>query len=274
MLRTRHAVRLFVLGLVVVVLVLGLSRRTEQAQDGAALRLAAPEFVRVAYAQGDPIGTRLDEEAGISAYFKASTNINLSRVRDRFRVRETDNSDYIIGSVAIPNYPEHYDVHVYVHRTGWVLAYYPQNTPVSKIIDVISQNINVTKLQTALSIIADAAGVPLTNVIYYHFSYPSATHMMLIAEDEADGNDFTIQLPSTYSYFEGSWAVRRLYDQFWDRTTGWLSFDEITSPQTVYDERRTGMYGIITASQLLSANRYHTIRVQNYGVLVLLYRIS
>ena len=165
--------------------------------------LQAPAFLQIAHAaETADVLARIDEEAGISAYYKTPDAITLSLVRSVFRVVETETADYILGSVAVPNYPEHYDVHVYVHKTGWILAYYLRGDLIGKIIDAHAQTLNTTKLKTVVASVASAAGAPFGDVTYYDFRYPSATHMLLVAEDSANGNEFTIKLPSSYGYFE------------------------------------------------------------------------
>lgn len=37
--------------------------------------------------------------------------------------------------MAVPDYPESEDVHVYVHRDGWFLAYYLVADPAGKIVN-------------------------------------------------------------------------------------------------------------------------------------------
>lgn len=130
---------------VVVMALLFLPATPDQATNVAAgqvaLALQAPPFVNVAHAaaasQGTfDLGAYLDQEAGISAYYKSPDAITLSQVRGQFRTIEMETPDFIIGSVAVPNYEEHFDVHVYVHNNGWILAYYLRADPVNKIIDV------------------------------------------------------------------------------------------------------------------------------------------
>ena len=159
--------------------------------------LQPPTFLKAAHAADNAdVLARIDEEAGISAYYKTPDAITINQVRSVFRVIETETADYILGSVAVPNYVEHYDVHVYVHRTGWILAYYLRVDAVSKILDVVAQTISTTKLKTVVSTVAITAGAPFTDVTYYDFRYPNATHMLLVAEDDVSGNTFTIKLPS------------------------------------------------------------------------------
>jgi hypothetical protein len=239
------------------------------AGTGQTLRLEAPPFVRTAYAQENPtafdLGAYLDQEAGISAYYKSPDAITLSQVRGQFRTIETETADYIIGSVAVPNHPENFDAHVYVHTTGWILAYYLRADPVSKIVDVYNSTIDTTKLKTVVSIIASAAGAPFTDVTYYDFRYPNATNMLFVAEDIADGHDFTIKMPSAYGYFERGWALHNFSGGSAYFLLDGVDLSEVWGGNSMF-------YGTITASSLLP-DIQHAILVDDYGVLVLIYRV-
>jgi hypothetical protein len=247
-------------------LFVGIWRRSDIAvHNGDGLRLQPPAFVNTAYADSGNIGARLDEEAGISAYFNAGQTITLSRVRGQFRTIETETADYILGSVAVPNYIEHFDAHVYVHRTGWILAYYLRPDPVSKIIDPKARSITTTKLANVLAAVGGVAGVPVPEVVHYDFRYPNATHMMLVAEDDNAGDDFTVQIPSSFAYFERSWATQT------SNCCGYyFTVNGINKPNVVFDS--DSPYGIITASQLLP-DTTHRITAGPWGVLVIVYRV-
>lgn len=81
--------------------------------DSHKFSLKPPPFTQSAFAQETPedvqeIGDRLDNEAGIAAYYQAPGTIDLSLVRGQFRTIETETSDYIIGSIAVPGHTVHY----------------------------------------------------------------------------------------------------------------------------------------------------------------------
>jgi hypothetical protein len=229
--------------------------------------LQPPAFLQAAYAAGTAdVLARIDEEAGISAYFKAPDAITISQVRSVFRVIETETADYIIGSVAVPSYLEHYDVHVYVHKTGWILAYYLRGDHVGKIVDALAQTLNTTKLKTVVAAVASAAGAPFGDVTYYDFRYPSATHMLLVAEDAANGNNFTIKLPSTYGYFERSGVTLA------SCCDGQFYINGAVIPITFSNGPYSMHYGSISASQLLP-DLTHNIATPNWSALVIIYRI-
>lgn len=247
---------------------------TAGSQPGSTLSLKAPEFIGRAYAQEGPegidIGAKLDAEAGISAYFKATDPINIGQARGAYRTIEIETADYIIGSVAVPNYPEHYDAHVYVHKDGWILAYYLKDDPASKIVDVRGQTIQSTNLRSAISVVASAAGAAFGDVSYYDFRYPNATHLLLVAEDDDNGADFTINPPAEYGYYERSWAVHGHQEQLF-----YVDGTNYGNSPTYRDGSWQIAYGTLTASQLLPGTT-HTVYIYSgnkYGVLIITYRV-
>lgn len=263
--------RLWVIGVVAILLVAAVAftgRNSANAEQ--TLTLQAPAFVQASADEStiSNIGTYLSNEAGISAYIQTANPINLNQVRGEFRTIETETANYIIGSVAVPDHPEHFDVHVYVHSDGWILAYYMKDEATSKIVDVKAHTISSTKLDTIVSVIAGAAGEAVTNLKYYDFRYPNATNILMVAEDNSDGRDFSIELPSDYAYYERAWA----------------GFDNDGDPDFLVDGSYlsgvwTGWnmeYGIIPASQLLVGTS-HNILIDDgsyaYGVLVITYRV-
>jgi hypothetical protein len=233
----------------------------------AVFKLSAPGFVKQAFAGTTPLGDYLDSEAGISAYYDSEFSINLNNAKNAFRTIETQTEDYIIGSVAVPNYVEHFDPHVYVHTSGWIMAYYLRSDPVSKIVDTKGYTISSTLLKTVVGKVAAEAGVPFTDVTYYDFRYPNATNMILVAEDSGVGDKtFTIKIPSSYGYYERGWNVAGSSCTF--RLNG------VNNPNIIYNTF-THKYGTLTASQLLPEVD-HTVELpsanRNYGVLIIIYR--
>jgi len=265
--------RLWIIGVVAILLVAAVAftgRNSANAEQ--TLTLQAPAFVQASTDEStiSDIGMYLSSEAGISAYIQTVNPIDLNQVRGEFRTIETETADYIIGSVAVPDHPEHFDVHVYVHTDGWILAYYLNDDATSKIVDVRARTITSTKLETIISVIAGALGETTTGLKYYDFRYPNATNILFVAEDYANGNDFTITLPSSYGYSERSWAAYDTYDYggvFWvngvKATAAW-------SGSSMY-------YGALAASQLLpDVTHYITVDSDDnaYGVLVITYRVQ
>jgi hypothetical protein len=191
----------------------------------------------------------------------------LNAVKSLYRTIETQTSQYIIGSIPVQNYLESQDVHVYVHVDGWVLAYYLKTDPTGKIFDWKSYTGGATiptKLEKILSDIASAVGAPAPTITFYHFQYPNASNMMLIAETAANGNSFTIQLPSSFAYYERSWSLI-------SGCCGGSQFN--LDGITIGSPGEGGLgYGTLSASQL-APDVTHTIAVAGDGGLALIYRV-
>jgi hypothetical protein len=265
--------RFLLIGVVALVLVATIAF-TGRHQSGpeATLALQPPPFVHAAGVESPAadaeISAQLEDEAGISAYIQTSGPIDLSLVRDEFRTIESETAEYIIGSVSVPSYPEHFDVHVYIHTDGWILAYYLEDEATSKIVDVKAQSINSTKLESVVAIIAGTLGEAITDIKYYDFRYPNATNILMVAENSYNGNQFMIELPPDYGYSERSWAAYEEYDDTPDF--------EIDGHQAPRDWSGWDMgYGSISSSQL-AVGEQHTVRVANYdgyGSLVITYRV-
>ncbi len=227
------------------------------------LSLVRPPFISNVRAAPDfDISVLLDQEAGISAWLHSAFPIDLTNAATAFRVIEDQTSHYIIGSVALPNYDESFDAHVYVHTDGWILAYYLRQDPESKIIAIKEININTTNLASIVGIVAGAAGVPTTGINYYDFRYPSAKSILLVYENEENGNNFTINMPSSFAYYERGWA---LIDNSCCSSGFWLDGNKLAS---TYGSNP--WYGVISAAQM-PYDVTHTIAVDSDGVLIVTY---
>ena len=269
--KIRKVVLLIVLVTICLVVASIVIRPSQTVQADYTVKLSAPQFVTQAQPNSTDsfIGDKLDAEAGISAYYKTTDAITLSQVRGVFRTIETETSEYIIGSVAVPNYSENYDAHVYVNKNGWILAYYLREDNVSKIVDVYNKTISTTNFTTVIGTVSAAAGAPFFEETYYDFRYPSATNMLFVAEDSDNGNSFTIKAPPTYGIFERGWALKgaTLSDYF--------NLDGANLTPTYYFGALA--YGSITAGQF-PLDVTHTITIHSYsigayGVLTLIYRV-
>lgn len=266
--------RFLLIGVVALVLVAGMSFTAgNQGGPDRTLSLQAPPFVEAADgerpAAAPDVGAQLADEAGISAYMQTSSAIDLNLVRGEFRTIETETADYIIGSVAVPEHPEEFDVHVYVHTDGWILAYYMSDEVTSKMADVKAQTISSTKLETVVAMIAGTLGESVDSLKYYDFRYPNATNILMVAENDDDGTYFSIELPSDYGYSERSWAAYESHDD--------TPEFEIDGTQATRDWSGSHMaYGSIPSSQLLPGVS-HSIVIDDYGdtygALVITYRV-
>jgi hypothetical protein len=205
----------------------------------------------------------LEEEAGITAYTNVGRAINLSAVKNAFRTIEHETADYVIGSVAIPDYTESEDAHVYIHKDGWLAAYYLKDEPVAKIIDLAHYEggqISGTKLDLALLGVANALGLPISDVSYYDFVAPQANQLLLVIDREngRDATDsFDITIPSEITVFERSWGFYSTVPS--RQPTFNLDGNEIIKLQS-----RTVniLYGKLTPNQLLQGIT-HRVNVNN-----------
>ncbi len=170
----------------------------------AAVALEPPALLDDDAFRSDAVGQKIQDEAGIAAYYLAPNTLNLELIRPLFNSIELETADYILGSISVPSYEEHFDAHVYVRHDGWIMAYYLSAAPTSKIIDTIGRNLDNSKLKTIMNNVAVTGGSPFGAVAYYNFNHPNATHMLLVGEGS---NSFEITMPSNYSYYELSWAA-------------------------------------------------------------------
>ena len=219
----------------------------------------------------------LEEEAGISAYTNVGETINLGKAKTAFRTIEYETADYIIGSVPLTGYAETEDVHAYVHKDGWVVAYYLKEEPVAKIVDwedySTDERITGTKLEDGVSVVCNAAGVPIRDLKYYDFRYANADKLMIVADAQwEEGTDtFDIKLPSDFVFYERSYS-HYTYDS--EGSTMKIDEKEISST-------RGTNYGLLSPTQL-SLDTFHTISLwhnegygaygESFGAIVLIYR--
>jgi len=256
------------------------------------ISLVAPPFIGVvgaAEATGGGGGaaatgtTFLEEEAGISAYTNVGEAINLGNAKTAFRTIEYETADYIVGSVPLTGYAETEDVHAYVHKDGWVVAYYLEDEPVAKIVDwedySIDEIITGTKLEDGVSVVCNAAGVPIRDLKYYDFRYANADKLMIIADAQwVEGTDtFDIKLPSDFVFYERSYS-HYAYDS--GDSTMKIDEKEISSIGKCKDYSVTN-YGLLSPTQL-SLDTFHTISLwhdeypywhgEAFDAIVLIYR--
>lgn len=180
----------------------------------------------------------LDDIAGISAYTQVTVDPEIDFITSaksacstipELEVVEIINElpvvQYFICSVNIEGYADVYAPHVFVHKDGWIMAYYLKEDPAAKMIDVIAQPLPPIDPEAALphyptlleNAIKTIAGDEV-DFSYYDFSNPNATDMLFVAEDKAEdlgefGDDdhwFTIALPEG-TYGEISYAFYQNY---------------------------------------------------------------
>lgn len=214
--------------------------------NGQGLNLVRPAFA----ASVASATTFLEDQAGISIYMNAGMSLDLSQLPP-FRTIESNTSDYVIGSISIPNstgtLEPTEDAHCFVHKTGWIVVYYLKSEPVSKIIDWSWWNgiqFTSNKLQQGLKKIADAYSANTAGAQYYDFAYPSANKFMLIVKAQL-GNvirGFNVTLPATgFTFWEESWSCHASNSAESDFYIDQLHLYEIVHTQTIYGKLSTLM---------------------------------
>ena len=242
----------------------GFAARTGPASAAPGVALARPAFLAAPTADDAvvaAIGDKLDAEAGISAWVQTSLPIDLDLVRGQFRTIETETADYIIGSVPVPQYNEHFDPHVYVHADGWILAYYLKSDPAAKIVDTRAESIESDKLKGVVANLAALAGTSAQDIAYYDFRFPNASHMLLVEENSDSGDEFNIQLPTGYSYNELSFATYNSSGIYLDNTYIGTQYNDDNG------------YGTLTLSQLLPGAKHNVELTGWYGAIVIIHRV-
>lgn len=248
----------------------------------AHLSLLAPAFVQTAHAAANALSF-IESEAGISAYYQIPSGITLSVVKPLFRTMEKETADYLVGSIPVPDwYAESEDVHVYIHKDGWVLAYYLKADPVSKLFDwknYTPGNI-VTKFDTILTRIADQLQVAAPPATYYHFQQPNANSLLLIAERrmknaQIESDSFEVKLPDPLTYYERSWSLTCMDS---GESELFLNEQSLKKAECTAANALEGSYGVLTPTQM-NVNVFHKIRLYHYwtneevfGGLALTYR--
>lgn len=248
----------------------------------AHLSLLAPAFVQTAHAADNALSF-IESEAGISAYYQIPSGITLSVVKPLFRTMEKETADYLVGSIPVPDwYAESEDVHVYIHKDGWVLAYYLKADPVSKLFDwknYTPGNI-VTKFDTILKRIADQLQVAAPPATYYHFQQPNANSLLLIAERrmknaQIESDSFEVKLPDPLTYYERSWSLTCMDS---GESELFINEQSLKKAECTAANALEGSYGVLTPTQM-NVNVFHKIRLYHYwtneevfGGLALTYR--
>ena len=221
--------------------------------------LSSPVFAQ----SGNPDTTFLDEEAGITIYTNVGQSLNLATAKAEYKTIEKETPDYIVGSVSLPNLPEADDVHIFVHKDGWIVVYYLKAEPVSKVIDwnhYSAGKLTKTKLQVGLEEMCNALGLTATDLKYYHFQYPYASKWMIIVESQyGSGTDSCrLRIPSEFTVYERSWSHYGLNTG--SPYYGYGSYAKIDGINiSSFDGTATG-YGQLTASQL-SPDVFHEVSV-------------
>lgn len=149
------------------------------------------------------------DEAGISAYVKASSSIDLNDTKSAFASIERETSDYIIGTVDITWHSEQDRPHVYVSKDGWIVAYYPKEKSAGWIFPWYEYSggpLSSTTLSKALGIVANSVGGTTNGLKYYDFRNPDASKMMIIIESTTGTEFYKLTVPTSFSLYAVDWS--------------------------------------------------------------------
>ena len=207
----------------------------------------------------------LEAEAGISAYTNVQQAVDLKKAKNAFRTIEHQTEDYIVGSVPLLDYGEEEDIHAYVHKTGWILAYYLCDEPAAKIVDWKNYGqdgkIYGTKLETGLSVLCNACQVAPREVKYYDFRCPEANRLLIVADatNGATEDSYSIKIPTEFLIFERSFLHYHM-----PSSSSSTSFLYLDSPEISRLSRGASAYGLLSPVQL-SVDDFHNVKMTNDG---------
>jgi hypothetical protein len=214
-------------------------------------------------------GNFLENEAGISAYTKATSTINLNYAKNACRTTpEIITTNYFICSVPVPDLPETEDAHVYVSKSGWILAYHMRDIPVSKIVQWSNYNggtITTTTLADVVRSVASVAGVSISPIKYYDFKYPGANRMMMIVDwipDPGGTDSYQLKIPSSFVLNENSWSVRH-EDSWRGDFNVWIDGNQFPDGFGTYNVGFKVRYGYYSSS--MSPDIFHSVSSWTYG---------
>lgn len=218
-------------------------------------------LTKPAFAQ-DAGATFLEEEAGMSAYTNIGQPIDLSVAKTLFKTIEQETEDYIVGTLPLPGLPETEDVHCFVHKDGWIVAYYLKAEPASKVVhwEYYSPGNLKTKLQVGLEEMCNGLGVMAADINYYHFHHPFANKWMIITDcaTSKDPDNFNLKIPGDFTFYERSWSHYTVcpYPSYLNDSKFNIDGNKISW----ISEPGGTEYGILTPAQL-SPDVFHTVVV-------------
>lgn len=210
----------------------------------------------------------LEDEAGISASAKlTAVDLNLAAAAYKNIERQTD--DYIVGSIAIDDYPESDDVHVYLDVSGDIIAYYRNTEDICKMLDwkhyTAGQPMS-TKLEWALNKVCQAMAQTLPPVKIYDFRYPQAQQIKIIVDEKLKSGgteDFRIRIPNNYTINRVGWSVYILNaGGYGSSTNTTLYVDENTAENQLYTGGTGGWLiaqGEVPDTLISADDTYHTV---------------
>jgi hypothetical protein len=183
------------------------SLQSDANTDGA-LGLVRPWFIDEALASDDRSARAIADissEAGISAYVKTPSTINLTLAQKAFTSVTFTNANYIMGTITPAGYDAYWGAQVMVHKTGWIMAWYHKDWLASTVVHVNDKTFaNNTKLSLAINKVTTELRLNPLNPTYYHFKYPTANRMLIARKSLVSGHMMRVSYPSTFTYFDTS----------------------------------------------------------------------
>jgi len=149
------------------------------------------------------------DEAGIAAYVRANSSIDLNDAKSAFTSIERETTDYIIGTVPMWGHTEQQQPHVYVSNDGWIVAYYPKDRSSGWIMpwgEYTGGPISSTTLSKAIVKVGDVVGGTAQNIKYYDFRHPNASKMMIIIESTTGTEFFKVKIPTAFTTYAVDWS--------------------------------------------------------------------
>jgi hypothetical protein len=177
-------------------------------------------LVKPALAAGDT--SFLEQEAGIAAYVNVGQSIDLSKAKTVYRTIERETTTYIVGSVALPDYQTNDDIHAFIQKDGWIVAYYAKDEPRGKIVDWLHYSVTSmkgTRLSLGMSNICNMLGLSVSNLKYYDFAFPLANKIMIIADQDS----FKLTIPDGLAVYDRSYSFYSGIDMLNGKLTTELS---------------------------------------------------
>jgi hypothetical protein len=166
----------------------------------------------------------LEGEADISCYVNVGEEIDLAEAEPLYKVLEAETETYLIGTVELSGYGEEWWPHVWIHKDGWIVVYYPKDEPTSKLMHWhgYQGTITTTTLKESLFSIARQLGADMAKVEvgmrYYHWQYPDATRLLIVL-DTGGTDSFRYMIPVQLPFMKlqlrimEQWAMSTLLEQ-------------------------------------------------------------
>lgn len=151
------------------------------------------------------------KDAGLVAWttFTEPVNMQSNLLRNQYRVIEQSTADWIIGWVPSTGFESDttQDIRVLVHNDGYILAWLPDDRPLSNLIDQASNP--STRLDAVIAKIAYAIDLTGYQVSYTAANHPRAEHIIRIMRSQCSSgtSSMDIRLPGWNTYYDRAWQL-------------------------------------------------------------------